>query len=407
MTLFPSANLSATRREASRGMLFKNRLEMRAKKSGWKILGAGVNGVVFDNGKMVRKFTEADNRSEYNAMKKLANSGYVPKVHELNAGKGYTMYSMNRLPPNTVTLYKYLALRPQFKTLARKMLKEIVEDMHERGISHGDLHDNNIMVTMDDKDNIKKMWIIDFGRAVEIPKGKTELQSYAGLKKTNLPGYGLVFGPSMRYSRPNIILTGVPLYNFKRGLTTLNNQGRKVYAGTSCRFRIENGKKIPVKTKRTIAVRPITPLKAKTPTPKALSPIREMNGLGRLIHMGPRGGFYVLVNGKKLKPAKGRVTMKPKAKTPTPKVPSPIREMNGLGRLIHMGPRGGLYVLVNGKKLKPAKGRAKTPTPKVPSPPKAKSKPQEGDSNSKGRLIHKGPHGGLYVIHKGKKIYKK
>jgi serine/threonine protein kinase len=329
---------------------------MRARKSGWKILGAGVNGVVFDNGKMVRKFTEIQNRSEYNAMKKLESSGanYVPKVHELNIGKGYTMYSMNRLPPNTVTLHTYLAIRPQFKILARNMLKEIVEDMHERGISHGDLHDNNIMVTEDDKGNIKKMWIIDFGRVVEIPKGKTELQSYAGLKKTNLHGYGLVFGPSMRYSRPDIKLTGVPLYNFKRGLTTLNNQGRKVYAGPNGRFRLENGKKIPVKVKRTIAVRPITP-------PKTPSPVREMNGLGRLIHIGPKGGLYVLVNGKRLKPAKGRATMKPKVPTP----------------------------------------KAKTPTPK------AKSKPKEGDLNSKGRLIHKGPLGGLYVIHNGKKIYKK
>jgi len=362
MTLFPPANLSATRREANRGTLYKNRLEMRARKSGWKILGAGVNGVVFDNGKMVRKFTEVENRSEYNAMKKLESSGanYVPKVHELNTGKGYTMYSMNRLPPDTETLRRWYVRHPTSKE-PKKMLAKILEDMHERGISHGDLHDDNIMVTTDDKDQIKKMWIIDFGRSIRIPHGKTELQSYAGLKLTHSKTYGTLFGPSTRYSRPNIKLTGVPLYNFKRGLTTLNNQGRKVYAGPSGRFRLENGKKIPVKTKRTIAVRPITPPKA-PPKPKTPSPVREMNGLGRLIHMGPRGGLYVLVNGKKLKPAKGRVTMQPKAKTPTPK---------------------------------------------VPSPPKAKSKPKEGDLNSKGRLIHKGPLGGLYVIHKGKKIYKK
>lgn len=340
MTLLPPSDLSATRREISRGTLYKQRIVRRAYNSGWKVLGQGVNGVVFNNGKMVRKFTESENKSEYNAMKKLANSGYVPKVHELNAGKGYTMYSMNRLPPNTVTLHTYLTLRPQFKTLARNMLKGIVEDMHERGISHGDLHDANIMVTTDSKNGIKKMWIIDFGRAVNIPIGKTELYAYAGLKRTNLPNYGLVYGPSTRYSRPNIKLTGVQLHNFKRGLTTLNNQGRKVYVGSSGRFRVENGKKIHVKT-----------------PPKLLSPIRETNGLGRLIHMGPRGGLYVLQKGKRTAPAKGQAPMRPR--TPTPKAPSPkVRRskfvaggLNRKGRLIHGGPRGGLYVIINGKKV--------------------------------------------------------
>ena len=376
MTLFPSANLSATRREASRGMLFKNRLEMRARKSGWKILGAGVDGVVFDNGKMVRKFTEVQNRSEYNALKNLANSGYVPKVHELNIGKGYTMYSMNRLPPNTITLSKWYNrhFTSKDRIEPRKMLAKIVEDMHERGISHGDLHDENIMVTLDDKDQIKKMWIIDFGRSIRIPHGKTELQSYNGLKKTHTSEWGIVYGPTINEGRrPNIRVAHIPLYNFKRGLTTLDNQGRKVYVGPSgARFRVENGKKVPIKARRTIAVRPITPPKALTP-PKAKtpSPVREMNGLGRLIHMGPRGGLYVLVNGKKLKPAKGRVTMKPKPKTP-PRAKTPPRD-----------------------KTPP---RAKTPV---------KSKPKAGDLNSKGRLIHMGPLGGLYVIHNGKKIYKK
>jgi serine/threonine protein kinase len=289
---------------------------MRARKSGWKILGAGANGIVFNNGKMVRKFTESENKSEYNVMKKLANSGanYIPKVHELNAGKGYTMYSMNKLPPNTVTLYTYLTLRPQFKSIARTMLRDIVKDMHERGISHGDLHDNNIMVTKDDKGNIKKMWIIDFGRTIEIPIGKTELEAYASLKKTNLPTYGLVYGPSTRYSRPNIKLTGVNLVNFKR-------------VG---------------------------------PKSKLLSPIRETNGKGRLIHMGPRGGLYVIHKGKRIPPAKGQAPLRsPTPKAPTPKAPTPKARrskfvaggLNRKGRIIHAGPRGGLYVIINGKKV--------------------------------------------------------
>jgi hypothetical protein len=215
------------------------------------------------------------------------------------------------------------------------------------------------------------MWIIDFGRSIRIPHGKTELQSYAGLKTTHSKTYGMLYGPSVRWSRPNIKLTKVPLYNFKRGLTTLDNQGRKVYVGPRrVRFRVENEKKVPIKAGRTIAVRPITPPKAPSPKAKTPSPVREMNGLGRRIYMGPRGGMYVLVDGKKLKPAKGRVTMKPKAPTPSPP-------------------------------------KAKTPAPSPKAPTPVKSKPKAGDLNSKGRLIHMGPLGGLYVIHNGKKIYKK
>jgi len=322
MTLLPPFELNATRRESNRGTLHKQKIVYRGYKSGWKVLGQGVNGVVFNNGKMVRKFATNSNRTEFNVMKKLSNSGanYVPKVHAFNSGKGYSMYSMNRLPPKTVTLHTYLTLRPQFRSIARTMLRDIVKDMHERGISHGDLHDNNIMVTKDDKGNIKKMWIIDFGRTVEIPFGKTELEAYASLKKTNLPDYGLVYGPSTRYSRPNIKLTGVNLVNFKR-------------VG---------------------------------PKSKLLSPIRETNGKGRLIHMGPRGGLYVIHNGKRIPPAKGQAPLRsltPKApapKAPAPKAPAPkalprskfvAGGLNRKGRMIHAGPRGGLYVIINGKKV--------------------------------------------------------
>ena len=321
MTLLPPKYINASRREANKGKLYKNKLEMRAIRSGWKVLGSGVNGIVFNNGKLVRKFTESSNRSEYNAMKNLTNSGatYVPKVHELNIGPRHVIYSMDRLPPRTITLYNYLSgfqITNKPYQMARKMLRDIVKDMHERGISHGDLHDANIMVTLNDNGGIKKMWLIDFGRSVRIPYGKTEMEAYKGLNVTKLPKYGLVYGPSTRYSRPNIKLTGVNLVNFKRA---------------------------PPKVQ-----------------PKLLSPIRETNGLGRLIHMGPRGGLYVLQKGKRTAPAKGQAPMRPiTPKAPTPKAPTPkVRRskfvaggLNRKGRLIHGGPRGGLYVIINGKKV--------------------------------------------------------
>ena len=289
MTLLPPANLNKTLKEFKEGRISRTRVEHRAKQSGWKILGKGLNGLVFNNGKLVRKFATSNNRSEFNTMKKLTNNGanYIPKVHALKTGPGYSIYSMNRLPPETVTLHTFLYNRPWLTGTARKMLRDIVEDMHERGVSHGDLHDNNIMVTVSsDWTTIKKMWIIDFGRTIKIKHGKTELQSYKGLGITKTNSQGTLWGPSVRYSRPNLkVIDRLPLYNFKRGLTTLNKQGRKVYVGPrGGLFRIESNKKVPVKS-----------------GPKVSRAVAgNTNTKGRLIHKGPRGGLYVIVNGKKI-----------------------------------------------------------------------------------------------------------
>ncbi len=77
---------------------------------------------------------------------------------------------------------------------------------------------------------------------------------------------------------------------------------------------------------------------------------------------------------------------------------------NTKGRPIHKGPKGGLYVLQNGKKIykfKVATGATGGTAPPRPSPP-----PTTTNVNTKGRPIHKGPKGGLYVLQNGKKIYK-
>ncbi len=80
---------------------------------------------------------------------------------------------------------------------------------------------------------------------------------------------------------------------------------------------------------------------------------------------------------------------------------------NTKGRPIHKGPKGGLYVLQNGKKIYKFKVSGATggtaPVAPKPSPPRP---PPTTNVNTKGRLIHKGPKGGLYVLQNGKKIYK-
>ena len=68
-------------------------------------------------------------------------------------------------------------------------------------------------------------------------------------------------------------------------------------------------------------------------------------------------------------------------------------ELNTKGRVIHKGPRGGEYVLEKGKKVYKFVKLAPSSIPKT-------------NVNTKGRVIHKGARGGYYVIEKGKKIYK-
>lgn len=78
-------------------------------------------------------------------------------------------------------------------------------------------------------------------------------------------------------------------------------------------------------------------------------------------------------------------------------------EVNTKGRVIHKGPRGGFYVLGSGGKKIYKFTRAKT---KTPSPPELKSN-MIMNVNTKGRVIHKGLRGGFYVLGSGgKKIYK-
>ncbi len=69
-------------------------------------------------------------------------------------------------------------------------------------------------------------------------------------------------------------------------------------------------------------------------------------------------------------------------------------EKNTKGRVIHTGPRGGRYVMENGRKIYKFKVATRSATPPIMN------------LNTKGRVIHTGPRGGRYVMEKGRKIYK-
>jgi len=68
----------------------------------------------------------------------------------------------------------------------------------------------------------------------------------------------------------------------------------------------------------------------RVPTPKTASP--KKNYKGRQIHFGPRGGSYVLINGKKVYKVR-------------------FDDVNFHGRKVHTGPRGGKYVIIGTKKV--------------------------------------------------------
>jgi hypothetical protein len=87
--------------------------------------------------------------------------------------------------------------------------------------------------------------------------------------------------------------------------------------------------------------------------------------------------------------------------SPSPKSPSPPKspssgQVNRKGRVIQKGPKGGMYVLSNtGKKIY----KSMLPTTTSVNAPFGK--------NKKNRVIQKGPKGGKFVVGKhGKKLYK-
>lgn len=246
---------------------FISKLVNRGRRNGWRILGQGVNGTVFNNGNKARKFMLYSNRSEYNLINNLVRHGvnYVPKVHTLNLHPNYTMFSMNKIK-NGTTLYKYLLTHPGEANKAKRMKTKLAMNLHNRGISHGDLHDNNVMVELNPNGTIKKMWIIDFGRWVKIPHGKTEQEAYRNLGRLPNRGYGSEYGskPSCTDKRR------CQMPNFRVGHTTRNALGRKVYLGNNGRrFRMNNGRKVLVPNERNEATRMnISPTRARRSTPK-------------------------------------------------------------------------------------------------------------------------------------------
>ena len=172
-----------------------------------KLLGAGVNGRVYNVGTHALKIMKGRSAKEYLAMQRLKGVNFIPKVKKgsfyTNTKKNVSAFLMKKLPSNAVTLREFHRLHGKDPTEAAKKAR-VIRAMHIRGISHGDLHDSNIMVTFSGN-KITRMWVIDFGRSIRIPKGHTENSVYRVLPKVTGYNsvYGKLFGNKNAPSRPN------------------------------------------------------------------------------------------------------------------------------------------------------------------------------------------------------------
>jgi RIO-like serine/threonine protein kinase len=173
------------------------------------LLGAGVNGRVYNVGTKAMKLMKGTSSKEYLAMLRLRGTKFIPKVKNgsfyTNTSKGVSAFLMNKLPSSAITLKKFHEMYGNKADPTETSKKAyVIKAMHIRGISHGDLHTGNIMVTHTGP-KINRMWVIDFGRSIRIPKGHTENSVYRVLRK--ITGYnsvyGKLYGNKNAPSRPN------------------------------------------------------------------------------------------------------------------------------------------------------------------------------------------------------------
>lgn len=185
-----------------------------------KYLGGGVNGRVYEtsDGRLM-KFIYNHAPQEYMALQKLQGTYVVPRFKR---GDGFVMaldtrasksVRRNMFPTtnnsdyltafvmgragnaSAMTLYKYMTTYAYNKANVQRRVEYLIEQMALRGISHGDLHANNIIVTVTPTGRISSMWAIDFGRSRPLGAGATERQAMRRLSSSGKFNTHSVFPP--------------------------------------------------------------------------------------------------------------------------------------------------------------------------------------------------------------------
>jgi len=168
-----------------------------------KYFAGGVNGRVFHtNDGRLMKFVYSYAPEEYEALQKLQKTAVVPRFKKGNAAimhldkqtskdvkrlmfpnakrlsDDLTVFIMSRVGgPNGMTLRNYVNKYPitnARRAYIQRRVKHIISEMKGRGVSQGNLHHGNIIVSVNPKGEITGMWAIDFGRAFYHSPGKTE-----------------------------------------------------------------------------------------------------------------------------------------------------------------------------------------------------------------------------------------
>jgi len=170
-----------------------------------KYFAGGVNGRVYHtNDGRLMKFVYGYAPEEFEALQKLQGTFVVPRFkkgnglimsldkatsknikrimfpHAPRLSEDLTVFVMGRVGgAQGMTLYNYLQTHPTAnRANVQRRVEYLISEMHMRGVSHGNLHHHNIIVSVGPTGRITGMWAIDFGRAFYHSPGKTERNAF-------------------------------------------------------------------------------------------------------------------------------------------------------------------------------------------------------------------------------------
>ena len=208
-----------------------NRMRASSKKT-WptpvKYLGGGVNGRVYttNDGRLI-KFVYNRAPREYKALEKLQGTHVVPRFKKgngallvlpeklaesvrnemfpnANLSKDLTVFVMGSVGGSTgMSLKKYVNTHPGAnRANIQRRVEYVVGEMASKGVSQGNLHDENIIVSVGPSGRITGMWAIDFGRSFYHKLGKTGTQTFNNMNVYGYPTQS-AFTPG-RYTNVNV-----------------------------------------------------------------------------------------------------------------------------------------------------------------------------------------------------------
>lgn len=158
----------------------------------------GSYGAIFTttNGRVV-KITPGNASFEFDALKRLRRTGFVPRAYQkavvhltgtrimrnlfVNASSANraTLYVMNKIKGKQLS--KYIQNGGRWGPSEKRRLRRIVHVMHSKGVIHGDFHTENILVTLNRNGTIKKFYVIDFGQGMFKPRRVRTANAIAAL----------------------------------------------------------------------------------------------------------------------------------------------------------------------------------------------------------------------------------